>query len=180
MLLPGDARDEAYCTSLVDKTVDEFGGLEIVVLNAAYQENRDGLENLPTPEFDRVFQDQPLQHAVGDSRAAIPHLQPGSSIITTSSIQAFDPSPNLIDYAMTKALKWPSRESWRRTFRSRAFGQGHAVCAPGRSGRRSVPAASYDRTELRTFGQDTPLGRAGQPARALARVRVHLAGGLVR
>ena len=76
LLLPGDARDEDYCIGLVTATVDRLGGLDILVLNAAYQENRDGLENLPTAEFDRVFKTN-LYSTLWIARTAIPHLRPG-------------------------------------------------------------------------------------------------------
>jgi NAD(P)-dependent dehydrogenase (short-subunit alcohol dehydrogenase family) len=160
LLLPGDARDEEYCTGLVEKTVAELGGLEIVVLNAAYQENRDGLENLPTPEFDRVFKTN-LYSMMWVTRAAIPHLQPGSSIITTSSIQAFEPSPNLIDYAMTKAAQVAFTKALAQDLGERGI-RVNAV-APGPIWTPLIPATSWP-DKLKTFGQDTPLGRAGQPA----------------
>jgi NAD(P)-dependent dehydrogenase (short-subunit alcohol dehydrogenase family) len=160
LLLPGDARDEEYCIGLVDKTVAEFGGLEIVVLNAAYQENRDGLENLPTPEFERVFKTN-LYSMIWVTRAALPHLQPGSSIITTSSIQAFDPSPNLIDYAMTKAAQVAFTKALAQDLGERGI-RVNAV-APGPIWTPLIPATSWPE-KVKTFGQDTPLGRAGQPA----------------
>jgi NAD(P)-dependent dehydrogenase (short-subunit alcohol dehydrogenase family) len=102
--MPGDVRSEDQCAQLVERTVSELGGLDILVLNAGYQENRDGLENIPTAEIERVF-DTNLFAPMWIARAAIPHLKPGASIITTSSIQAFNPSPKLIDYAMTKAAQ---------------------------------------------------------------------------
>jgi NAD(P)-dependent dehydrogenase (short-subunit alcohol dehydrogenase family) len=160
LLLPGDARDEEYCTSLVEKTVAELGGLEIVVLNAAYQENRDGLENLPTEEFDRVFRTN-LYSMMWVTRAALGHLKPGGSIITTSSIQAFDPSPNLIDYAMTKAAQVAFTKALAQDLGARGI-RVNAV-APGPIWTPLIPATSWP-DKLPKFGQDTPLGRAGQPA----------------
>ena len=160
LLLPGDARDETYCEELVSKTVDGLGGLDIVVLNAAYQENRDGLENLPTEEFDRVFKTN-LYGLIWVARAAIPHLKPGSSIITTASIQAFDPSPNLIDYAMTKAAQVAFTKALAQDLGERGI-RVNAV-APGPIWTPLIPATSWPE-KLPTFGQDTPLGRAGQPA----------------
>jgi NAD(P)-dependent dehydrogenase (short-subunit alcohol dehydrogenase family) len=160
LLLPGDARDESYCTEIVDKTIAEFGGLEILVLNAGYQENREGLEKLPTEEFDRVFKTN-LYGLIWVSRAAIPYLKPGSSIITTSSIQAFDPSPNLIDYAMTKA----AQVAFTRALAQQLGEKGIRVnaVAPGPIWTPLIPATSWP-DKLPTFGQNTPLGRAGQPA----------------
>jgi NAD(P)-dependent dehydrogenase (short-subunit alcohol dehydrogenase family) len=160
LLLPGDARDENYCTEIVDKTIAEFGGLEVLVLNAAYQENREGLEKLPTEEFDRVFKTN-LYGLIWVSRAAVPYLKPGSSIITTSSIQAFDPSPNLIDYAMTKAAQVAFTKALAQQLGEKGI-RVNAV-APGPIWTPLIPATSWP-DKLPTFGQNTPLGRAGQPA----------------
>jgi NAD(P)-dependent dehydrogenase (short-subunit alcohol dehydrogenase family) len=160
LLLPGDARDEAYCESIVNSTVAEFGGIDILVLNAAYQENRDGLENIPTEEFDRVFKTN-LYSTMWIARTAIPHLKPGASIITTSSIQAFNPSAQLIDYAMTKAAQVAFTKALAEQLGEKGI-RVNAV-APGPIWTPLIPATSWP-DKLPTFGQDTPLGRAGQPA----------------
>lgn len=160
LLFPGDARDEDYCVRLVNDTVAQLGGLDIVVLNAAYQENREGLENLPTEEFDRVFKTN-LYSMMWIARTAIPHLKPGSSIISTTSIQAFDPSPQLIDYAMTKAAQVAFTKALAQDLGSRGI-RVNAV-APGPIWTPLIPATSWPE-KLPSFGQDTPLGRAGQPA----------------
>jgi len=160
LLLPGDARDEKYCEGLVSDTVQQLGGIDILVLNAAYQENRDGLENLPTEEFDRVFKTN-LYASLWIARAAIPHLEPGASIITTSSIQAFNPSPGLIDYAMTKAALVAFTKALAEELGPRGI-RVNAV-APGPIWTPLIPATSWP-DKLPVFGQDTPLGRAGQPA----------------
>lgn len=158
--LPGNVRSEAECTSLVDKVVDGLGGVDILVLNAAYQQNRDGLENIPTEELERVF-DTNLYAPLWIARAAIPHLAPGSSIITTSSIQAFNPSPQLIDYAMTKAAQVAFTKALAQQLGARGV-RVNAV-APGPIWTPLIPATSWP-DKVPTFGQDTPLGRAGQPA----------------
>jgi len=160
LLLPGDVRSEQQCHELVERTVDELGGLDILVLNAAYQENRDGLENIPTDEIQRVF-DTNLFAPMWTARAAIPHLKPGASIITTSSIQAFNPSPKLIDYAMTKAAQVAFTRALAQQLGSRGV-RVNAV-APGPIWTPLIPATSWP-DSLSDFGQDTPLGRAGQPA----------------
>ncbi|MFB2596967.1 SDR family oxidoreductase [Herbiconiux sp. P17] len=160
LLLPGDARDETYSTGLVDRTIAEFGGLDILVLNAAYQENRDGLENVPTEEFDRVFKTN-LYSIMWMARTAIPHLKPGASIIVTSSIQAFQPSPALIDYAMTKAAQVAFVKALAQQLGTRGI-RVNGV-APGPVWTPLIPATSWP-DKLPTFGQDTPLGRAAQPA----------------
>jgi NAD(P)-dependent dehydrogenase (short-subunit alcohol dehydrogenase family) len=158
--LPGDVRTEQQCSELVDRVRSELGGLEILVLNAGYQENRDGLENIPTEEIERVF-DTNLYAPMWIARAAIPHLKPGSSIITTSSIQAFNPSPGLIDYAMTKAAQVAFTKALAQQLGSRGI-RVNAV-APGPIWTPLIPATSWP-DKLPEFGQDTPLGRAGQPA----------------
>jgi len=170
MLLPGDLTDEGHCMWMVRETVSELGGIDILVLNAGYQEARDGLENLPTAEFDRVFRTN-LYSMMWIAREAIPHLAEGSSIITTSSIQAFNPSPELIDYAMTKAAQVAFTKALAAQLGERGI-RVNAV-APGPIWTPLIPATSWPE-KLPTFGEDTPLGRAGQPAE-LAGAYVYLA-----
>ena len=160
LLLPGDLTDEDHCIWTVRETISEFGGLDILVLNAGYQESRDGLENIPTPEFDRVFRTN-LYSMMWMGREAIPHLGNGASIITTTSIQAFSPSPELIDYAMTKAAQVAYTKALAAQLGERGI-RVNAV-APGPIWTPLIPATSWPE-KLPTFGQDTPLGRAGQPA----------------
>lgn len=169
--LPGDVRDEEQSTELVRRVVDELGGLDILVLNAAYQQNReDGLAGTPTEEISRVFETN-LFAPLWTARAAIPHLAPGSSIITTSSIQAFNPSPELFDYAMTKAAQVALTKALAQQLGSSGI-RVNAV-APGPIWTPLIPATSWP-DKVETFGQDTPLGRAGQPAE-LAHAYVFLA-----
>jgi NAD(P)-dependent dehydrogenase (short-subunit alcohol dehydrogenase family) len=167
----GDVRDEAFATSIVDDAVDALGGLDIVVLNAAYQKDRDGLESLETEELDRVFRTN-LYGLLYTARRAVPRLAPGSSIIVTSSVQAFHPSPGLIDYAMTKAaqvafVKALAEELGPKGVRVNAV-------APGPIWTPLIPATGWDAERIATFGTDTPLGRPGQPAE-LAGAYVYLA-----
>lgn len=169
--LAGDVQDEDFATSIVTDTVDTLGGLDIVVLNAAYQKDRESLETLETAEFDRVFRTN-LYGMIWTARAAIPHLKPGASIIVTASVQAFSPSPGLIDYAMTKAaqvafVKALAEELGPKGIRVNAV-------APGPIWTPLIPATGWDAERLATFGQDTPLERAGQPAE-LAGAYVYLA-----
>ena len=163
-------RNEQQCTELVQRVVDDLGGLDILVLNAAYQQNREGLENTPTEEIERVVETN-LYAPLWTARAAIPHLKPGASIITTSSIQAFDPSPGLFDYAMTKAAQVAFTKALAQDLGPRGI-RVNAV-APGPIWTPLIPATSWP-DKVETFGQDTPLGRAGQPAE-LAHAYVFLA-----
>ncbi len=99
---PGDLRDEEYCAGLVRQTVEQLGGLDVLVNNAAYQMTQSGIADITTEQFDRVLKTN-LYAMFWLCKAAIPHLAPGSSIINTSSVQAYQPTPALLDYATTKA-----------------------------------------------------------------------------
>ena len=169
--LAGDVRDERFATSIVDDTISQLGGLDIVVLNAAYQKDRESIAKVETEEFDRVFKTN-LYGLIFTARAAVPHLQPGSSIIVTASIQAFDPSPALFDYAMTKA----AQVAFVKAIAQELGPQGIRVnaVAPGPIWTPLIPATGWGADKVEKFGQDTPLGRAGQPAE-LAGAYVYLA-----
>jgi NAD(P)-dependent dehydrogenase (short-subunit alcohol dehydrogenase family) len=169
--LSGDLRDEDFATGIVAQTRAALGGLDILVLNAAYQHDIDGFDSLKTEDMRRVF-DTNLIGLVQTARAAYPDLAPGASIIVTASVQAYQPSPGLIDYAMTKAaqvafVKALAEEAGPRGIRVNAV-------APGPIWTPLIPATGWDAERLATFGQDTPLGRAGQPAE-LAGAYVYLA-----
>ncbi|MBN9606865.1 MAG: SDR family oxidoreductase [Actinomycetales bacterium] len=159
LLLPGDIRDATECDQLVRDVVDGLGALDILVLNAGYQKQREGLENTPIDEIRRVIETNELA-PLWIARAAIPHLRPGASIITTTSIQAFDPSPALLDYAMTKA----SHVAFTKALAQELGPKGVRVnaVAPGPIWTPLIPATSEEFPE--GFGENTPLGRPGQPA----------------
>lgn len=164
LLLAGDGRNEEFSSRIVEDTLAEFGRLDVVVLNAAYQKNRDSFESLPTEEFDRVFKTN-LYSLLWTARAAVPHLKPGASIITTTSIQAFNPSPQLIDYAMTKG----AQVAFTKALAQELGPKGTRVnaVAPGPIWTPLIPATEWP-DKLPSFGQDTPLQRAGQPAELAA------------
>jgi NAD(P)-dependent dehydrogenase (short-subunit alcohol dehydrogenase family) len=171
LTLPGDLREEQFCADIVERTVAELGGLDVLVLNAAYQKDREGIETLETAEMERVFRTN-LFAQIFTLRAAVPHLKPGASIILTTSVQAFNPSPGLVDYAMTKAaqvalVKALAEELGPKGIRINGV-------APGPIWTPLIPATGWDEERLASFGQDTPLGRAGQPAE-LAGAYVYLA-----
>lgn len=169
--LAGDLRDEDFATEVVRKTREGLGGLDVLVLNAGYQHDIDGFENLRTDEMRRVFQTN-LEGLLFTARAAFGDLEPGASIIVTASIQSFNPSPGLIDYAMTKA----AQVAFVRALAEEAGPRGIRVnaVAPGPIWTPLIPGTGWDDQKVREFGTDTPLGRAGQPAE-LAGAYVYLA-----
>lgn len=167
----GDVREEEFATTVVADTRRDLGGLDTVVLNAAFQHDLEDFGSLKTEDLRRVF-DTNLMGLLFSARAAYPDLEPGASIIVTTSIQAFNPSPGLIDYAMTKAaqvafIKALAEEAGPRGIRVNGV-------APGPIWTPLIPATGWDAEKLASFGQDTPLGRAGQPAE-LAGAYVYLA-----
>lgn len=169
--IAGDLRDEGFATAIVADTRRALGGLDILVLNAAYQHDIEEFGSLETERMKRVFETN-LDGVVYTARAAFPDLEPGASIIVTASVQAYSPSPGLIDYAMTKAAQVAfvqalAEEAGPRGIRVNAV-------APGPIWTPLIPATGWDAERLATFGQDTPLGRAGQPAE-LAGAYVYLA-----
>ena len=170
--LAGDLRDEAFCAAIVDKTVARIRGARHPGAQCGVPEgSRVDREHRDGARLDRVFRTN-LYAPVFTARAAVPHLAPGSSIIVTSSIQAFNPSPSLVDYAMTKAaqvafVKALAEELGPKGIRVNAV-------APGPIWTPLIPATGWDADRLASFGQDTPLGRAGQPAE-LAGAYVYLA-----
>ncbi|MCP2370073.1 hypothetical protein BJ978_000749 [Agromyces terreus] len=170
LLLPGDLQSEQHCIDLVRETEQTFGGLDLLVLNAAYQRDRGGIEQLPTEDFERVMRVN-LFAPVFLARAAVPHMEAGSSIITTSSIQGFDPSCSLVDYAMTKAALVAFTKALAAELGPRGI-RVNAV-APGPIWTPLIPATGWP-DHVPDFGHDTPIGRAGQPAE-LAGAYVYLA-----
>ena len=101
LTLPGDIRDERHCQQLIARAFDELGGLDILINNAAFQTTHDAIEEFTTDEFDRTFKTN-VYAMFGLCRAAVPRMPPGSVIINTASIQAYDPSANLLAYAATR------------------------------------------------------------------------------
>lgn len=164
-LIPADVQQEDACRMIIATTVDALGGLDILVINAAYQQFRESFEGITTEEFDRVFRTN-LYSLMWLTREALPHLGEGSSIITTSSIQAANPSAGLVDYAMTKAAQVAFTSALADDLGPRGI-RVNAV-APGPIWTPLIPATDWPEGKLEEFGQDTPLGRAGQPAELAA------------
>ena len=159
--VPGDIREEAHCTAIIDRAVQELGGLDILVNNAAYQMSQDsGILGISTEQLDRVFKTN-LYALFWLCKAAVPHLQPGSSIINTASVQGFDPAPHLLDYATSKA----GIVNFTKGLAAQLAEQGIRVnaVAPGPVWTPLIPA-TMDEEKVAEFGKQAPLGRAAQPA----------------
>jgi NAD(P)-dependent dehydrogenase (short-subunit alcohol dehydrogenase family) len=161
VLVPTDLTEEDACRALIDTAAKEFGRIDVLVNNAAYQMAQAGsLEDITTEQLDRVFKTN-LYAMFWLSKMALPHMRAGSSIINTSSVQASSPSPELLDYAVTKA----GIVNFTRGLAAFLAEQGIRVnsVAPGPIWTPLIPATmSEDKVE--SFGEQTPLGRAGQPA----------------
>ncbi len=159
--LPGDLTDPVYCRETVATAVEELGGLDIVVNNAAKQQHVESLEDLTDEQFDETFKTN-VYAMFWITKAALPHLKPGSTIISTSSIQAYAPSENLVDYATTKA----SINAFSKALAQQLAPKGIRVnvVAPGPVWTPLQTAGGQPTEKLPEFGQDSPLGRPGQPA----------------
>ena len=159
--LPGDLSNEQFAQELVEKTVAEFGGLDIVVSNAGKQIYIEDVSDLSTEQFETTFRVNVFA-MFWLVKSALPHLPPGASIIATTSIQAYQPSPGLLDYAATKA----AIVNLTKGFAQQLAPKGIRVngVAPGPIWTPLQPSHGQPQEKLKTFGQDTPLGRPGQPA----------------
>ena len=161
VLLPGDIRDEEFCRRLVADAVAGLGGLDVLVNNAAYQMAQDdGLRGITTEQLDRVLRTN-VYALFWITKAALDHLPRGGAIINTSSVQAFEPSPPLLDYASTKAAILNFTKGLAQQLAPEGI-RVNAV-APGPIWTPLIPA-TMPQEKVEQFGSDTPLGRAGQPA----------------
>lgn len=169
--LPGDLRNEEFCKDLVARAVDGLGGLDIVVSNAARQQARESILDITSEDFDATIKTN-IYAPFWIIRAALPHLKPGSCIIGTASEQAYDPSPELYDYAQTKAATMNYVKSLAKQLGPKGI-RVNAV-APGPIWTPLQVAGGASMEKLQKFGGQTPLGRPGQPAE-LASIYVQLA-----
>lgn len=159
LLIPGDVSKPEFCRSAVEQVISDFGKLDILVNNAAFQQHQPSLEDLSEEQWDRTFRTNIYGyfHMV---KAALPHLQPGSSIINTSSITAIQGSPQLLDYSATKG----AINAFTKSLATNLIERGIRVnsVAPGPVWTPLNPA-DKDPEQVAKFGQDVPMGRPAQP-----------------
>jgi len=163
--IPADIRTQAACEGVVRKAIVALGGLDLLVNNAAYQQSKADIMEISDEQFTRTFETN-VYHVFRFSKAAIPSLKPGSVIINTVSVNAYDPGEELIDYAATKAAilnltKGMAKQLAKKGIRVNAVSPG-PIWTPLQVAGGQIPGT------MKEFGQDTPLGRAGQPAELAA------------
>jgi len=169
--IPGDLREESFCNKLVAQAVQQLGGLDILVNNAGHQKTHESILDISTEEFERTMKTN-LYAPFWIIKAALPHLKPGSSIIGLSSVQAYDPSADLYDYAQTKA----ATTNYVKSLAKQLGPKGIRVngVAPGPVWTALQISGGQTQEKIEKFGGHTPLGRPGQPAE-LASIFVQLA-----
>ncbi|MEV0246823.1 SDR family oxidoreductase [Nocardia sp. NPDC050712] len=164
VLVPGDLADAGHCRAVIDRAVEEFGKIDVLVSNAAYQMTHETIEEISDEEFDHTFQVN-----VGAYfrlvKAALPHMPAGASIIGSSSVNSDMPSPTLAPYAATKAAIANFSASLAQLLGERGI-RVNSV-APGPIWTPLIPS-TMPQEKVSKFGDDTPLGRAGQPAELAA------------
>jgi NAD(P)-dependent dehydrogenase (short-subunit alcohol dehydrogenase family) len=170
VLVRGDLSEPTHCRAVIDRAVSEFGGVDVLVSNAAFQMSHDALDEISDEEWDYTF-----RLNVGSYfyllKAALPHMAAGSSVIGSSSVNSDMPSPTLAPYAATKAAIANFSASLAQLLGEKGI-RVNSV-APGPIWTPLIPA-TMPAEKVENFGDDTPLGRAGQPAE-LAPVYVLLA-----
>jgi NAD(P)-dependent dehydrogenase (short-subunit alcohol dehydrogenase family) len=159
--IPGDIRDEAFCQQLVKQAATELGGLDILVNNAGRQQFRESIRDLTTEDFDATFKTN-VYAMFWITKAALDYLPRGASIINTSSVQAYQPSDTLLDYAQTKAAIAAFTKSLAKQLGPEGI-RVNAV-APGPYWTVLQACGGQPQEKLEQFGGSAPLGRPGQPA----------------
>lgn len=169
--LPGDLREEAFCQKLVADAVQQLGGLDIVVCNAARQQAKPTILDITSEDFDATIKTN-IYAPFWIIKAALPHLKPGSCLIGTTSEQAYDPSPDLYDYAQTKAATMNSVKSLAKQLGPKGIRVNGVAPGPIWTPLQISGGASEEK--YKKFGSTTVLERPGQPAE-LASIYVQLA-----
>ncbi len=160
VLVFGDIQDEAHCNMLIERAVDELGGIDILVNNAAHQASFESIGDITAAEWDRTFRTN-VFGMFYLCRAAVPHMKTGSAIINTSSINATSPSPHLLAYATTKGAIANFTAGLGQLLAKQGI-RVNAV-APGPIWTPLIPSTMPPEA-VETFGKNTPMGRPGQPA----------------
>jgi NAD(P)-dependent dehydrogenase (short-subunit alcohol dehydrogenase family) len=158
--IPGDLRDETFCGTLVEQAVQGLGGLDILVSNAGRQQAHDSILDITTEQFDWTMKTN-IYAPFWIIKAALPHMKPGSTIIATTSEQAYDPTPDLYDYAQTKAATMNFVKSLAKQLGPKGI-RVNGV-APGPIWTPLQVSGGASQEKLQKFGGQTPLGRPGQP-----------------
>lgn len=158
--LPGDIRSEEFCQKLVADAVAKLGGLDILVNNAARQKSQPSITDITTEQFDATFKTN-VYAMFWITKAAVGHLPAGAAIINTASVQAYTPSPNLLDYSQTKACIVSFTKSLAKQLAAKGI-RVNAV-APGPVWTPLQVSGGQPPEALDRFGANTPLGRAGEP-----------------
>lgn len=171
VLLPGDLKEESFCQQMIQQAQETLGGLDLLVLAAGKQVSVEDIQNIRTEQITSTFSVNVFS-LFWTIKAALPLLPPGSSIITTSSIQAYRPNPDLLDYAASKAAIIAFTRALARQLSSKGI-RVNSV-APGPIWTPLQVTEAQPQGKLAHFGESTPLGRAGQPVE-LASVYVLLA-----
>lgn len=159
LTIAGDVGDRAFCRDAVDQTVQAFGRLDVLVNNAAVQYVQERLEDISEDQLERTFRTNIFAHFFM-AQAALPHLSEGAAIVNTTSITAFKGNPTLLDYSSTKGAILAFTRALAANLADRGI-RVNAV-APGPIWTPLIPA-SFPAEKVAEFGQDTPLGRPGQP-----------------
>jgi NAD(P)-dependent dehydrogenase (short-subunit alcohol dehydrogenase family) len=165
VLIPGDLTDEKFCNQLIARANKELGGLDILVNNAAYQQSKASIAEITVDQFDRTMKTN-VYAMFHLCKAALPLMKPGAAIINTASVNSFNPGEELLDYATTKGAiliftKGLAKQVAKQGIRVNAVAPG-PVWTPLQVAGGQLPG------KMGEFGQDTPLGRAGQPAELAA------------
>ena len=163
--IPGDLREASFCSELVEKAVEQLGGLDILVNNAGRQQWQPSIMDISHEAFDDTMKTN-LYAMYWITQAAIPHMEPGSVIINTTSVVAYDPPKILLDYSMTKA----AIVAFTKALAKQVAEQGIRVngVAPGPFWTPLQPSGGQPQDAVQSFGESTPLGRPGQPVELAA------------
>jgi len=170
VLVPGDIAEPAHCRAIIQRAMDEFGRIDILVNNAAFQMSRESLEEIPDEEWDRTFQVN-ITAMFHLCKAAVPHMKPGASILNTTSINSDKPKPTLLPYAATKGAIANFSAGLAQLLAEKGI-RVNSV-APGPIWTPLIPS-TMPPDEVAEFGSQVPMKRAGQP-KEVAAVFVFLA-----